>query len=143
MKVPDFATFGGTRSGYGTAWSLKLTTGKWVYKQLRRFAADSHFNDANLPHAGLVIDNGVLYGAGAGGGVYQSGAVYELTPPAKVDGAWGYKTLMSFKGLNANGNTPYGPLLLHDHLLYGANISGGDFAPACNNGCGTVFQINP
>ncbi len=53
-------TFGGTPSGYGTAWSLKLTDGKWVYKQLRRFAADSHFNDADLPHAGLVIDtNGV------------------------------------------------------------------------------------
>jgi hypothetical protein len=61
-------TFGGTPSGYGTAWSLKLTNGKWVYKRLRRFAADSHFNDANTPHAGLVIDtNSVLYGAGAGG----------------------------------------------------------------------------
>jgi uncharacterized repeat protein (TIGR03803 family) len=80
-------TFGGTPSGYGTALSLKLTNGKWVYKQLRRFAAGSHFNDANLPHAGLVIDtNGVLYGAGAGGGRYQSGAVYELTPPTKAAG---------------------------------------------------------
>jgi uncharacterized repeat protein (TIGR03803 family) len=137
-------TFGGTPSGYGTAWSLKLTDGKWVYKQLRRFAAGSHFNDANLPHAGLVIDaDGVLYGAAAGGGVYQSGAVYELTPPATVGGERGYKTLYSFKGLNANGNDPYGPLLLQGHLLYGANVSGGDLAPACNNGCGTVFRINP
>ncbi len=141
-------TSGGTPSGYGTAWSLKLTDGNWVYKQLRRFAADSHFNDANLPHAGLVIDtNGVLYGAGAGGGVYQSGAVYQLTPPAKVDGVWGYKTLYSFKGLNAYGNSPYGPLLLDDHLLYGTNVAGGDFTPACkavvDDGCGTVFQINP
>ena len=141
-------TFGGTPSGYGTAWSLKLTDGKWVYKQLRRFAAGSNFNDANLPHAGLVIDtNGVLYGAGAGGGVYQSGAVYQLTPPAKADGEWGYKTLYSFKGRNTNGDTPYGPLLLHDHLLFGANVAGGDFTQACNevsdDGCGTVFRINP
>ena len=141
-------TFGGTPSGYGTAWSLKLTDGKWVYKQLRRFAAGSHFNDANLPHAGLVIDtNGVLYGAGAGGGRYGSGAVYELTPPAKSGGEWGYTTLMSFKGRNTNGDTPYGPLLLHDHLLYGANVAGGDFTQACNEvsdlGCGTVFRINP
>jgi uncharacterized repeat protein (TIGR03803 family) len=141
-------TFGGTPTGYGTAWSLKLTGGKWVYKQLRRFAAGSHFNDANLLHAGLVIDtNGVLYGADAGGGVYQGGAVYELTPPATVSGEWGYKTLMSFKQRNTNGDDPYAPLLLHDHLLYGANISGGDFTPACNavsnDGCGTVFRINP
>jgi uncharacterized repeat protein (TIGR03803 family) len=141
-------TFGGTPSGYGTAWSLKLTDGKWVYKQLRRFAAGSHFNDANLPHAGLVIDaNGVLYGAGAGGGVYQSGAVYELTPPAKVDDEWAYKTLYSFKGQNTNGNSPYGPLMLNDNLLYGANVAGGDFTQACNavvdDGCGTVFRINP
>jgi uncharacterized repeat protein (TIGR03803 family) len=140
-------TLGGTPSGYGTAWSLKLTDGKWVYKQLRRFAAGSHFNDVNLPHAGLVIDtNGVLYGAGAGGGVYQSGAVYELTPPAKADGEWGYKTLYSFKGMNTNGNSPYGPLLLDDHLLYGANVAGGDIR-SCSavvaDGCGTVFRINP
>ena len=141
-------TFGGTPSGYGTAWSLKLTDGKWVYKQLRRFTADSHFNDVSYPHAGLVIDtNGVLYGAGAGGGRYGSGAVYQLTPPAKGDGAWGYTTLMSFKGRNTNGDDPYGPLLLNDHLLYGANVSGGDFTEACNAlsdlGCGTVFRINP
>ncbi len=141
-------TFGGTPTGYGTAWSLKLTDGKWVYKQLRRFAAGSHFNDVTYPHAGLVIDtNGVLYGAGAGGGRYGSGAVYELTPPAKSGGEWGYTTLMSFKGRNTNGDTPYGPLFLHDHLLYGANVAGGDFTQACNEvsnlGCGTVFRINP
>ena len=54
---------------------------------------------------------------------------------------------MSFKGRNTNGDDPYGPLLLHDHLLYGANVSGGDFIEACNAlsnlGCGTVFRINP
>ena len=83
-------TFGGTPTGYGTAWSLKLVGGAWVYKQLRRFTATG-FNDANLPHSGLDIDgNGVLYGAGAGGGLYQSGAVYQLTPPATSGGAWGY-----------------------------------------------------
>ena len=80
----------------------------------------------------MIDTNGKLYGAGAGGGRYGSGAVYELTPPAKGDGAWGYTTLMSFKGRNTNGDDPYGPLLLHDHLLFGANISGGDFTEACN-----------
>ena len=141
-------TFGGTPLGYGTAWSLKLVSGKWVYKQLRRFASGSNFYDANLPHGGLVIDtNGVLYGDGAGGGLYESGAVYELTAPAKAGGAWGYKTLYSFKDLNTNGNSPYGPLLLENHLLYGANLAGGDITPECDvvvdDGCGTVFRVNP
>ena len=53
----------------------------------------------------------------------------------------------SFKAMNANGDTPYAPLLLHNGLLYGANLAGGDFTAACealvNDGCGTVFRINP
>ena len=55
---------------------------------------------------------------------------------------------MSFKQRNTNGDARYGPLLLNKNLLYGANISGGDFTQACievsgDEGCGTVFRINP
>jgi uncharacterized repeat protein (TIGR03803 family) len=138
-------SFGGTPSGYGTAWSLKLDGGQWVYAQLRIFAG-SDPNDANLPHSGLVIDSaGVLYGTGAGGGLYQSGAVYKLMPPASAGGVWGYQTLYSFKSRDTDGDAPYGDILLAKHVLYGVDLTGGDisFSGTCINGCGTVFRVSP
>ena len=70
-------SFGGTPSGYGTAWSIKLVNGTWVYKQLYRFGSPG-----NLPHSGLIMgSDGTLYGTGAGGGAYQSGVIYRLLPP--------------------------------------------------------------
>jgi len=138
-------TFGGNPLGYGTAWSLQLVSGQWVYTQLRIFVSADPL-DANLPHSGLVIDtNGTLYGTGAGGGQNQSGAVYKLTPPATAGGAWGYQTLYSFASLTSNGDVPYADLLLHNHLLYGTDLTGGDisFSGTCINGCGTVFEVNP
>jgi uncharacterized repeat protein (TIGR03803 family) len=140
---------GGTALGYGTAWSLKPVGDKWVYKQLRRFTVEDR-NDANTPHSGLEIDtNGVLYGAGGGGGQHQCGAVYKLTPPKTADGKWGYDTLYSDQCFpsDPDGDLPDGDLLLHNHLLYGVNAAGGPNTVACSNdtdiGCGAVFRIKP
>ena len=44
-------SFGGTPGGYGTAWSLKLIAGKWVYKQIRRFDCDEHDPRGREPSA--------------------------------------------------------------------------------------------
>ncbi len=142
-------SFGGTPSGYGTAWSLKLVNGKWIYSQLRRFnSTNTTREDANLPHSGLVLGpGGVLYGSGAGGGHYQSGALYQLTPPTHPNTPWGYKTLFSFIGRNIVGDTPYGVLRLSNGYLYGENLSGGHittgFGSLCPDGCGTVFRLKP
>lgn len=141
--------FGGTPSGYGTAWSIKHVGSKWVYKQIRRFnSTDTTREDANLPHSGFVIGStGILYGTGAGGGHYQSGAIYKLTPPTIAGGTWGYKTLHSFHGRDPNGETPYAVLTRANGYLYGANLSGGHitygFGTPCPDGCGTVFRQKP
>lgn len=137
--------FGGTPGGYGTAWSLKLTAGKWVYKQIRRFTStNTTREDANLPHSGLVQYGGALYGTGAGGGHFQSGAIYKLTPPRTAGGPWGYVTLRSFVGRNSNGDTPFADVTINKGYLYGSNLTGGRFTSGfntpCPSGCGTVFR---
>jgi hypothetical protein len=87
---------------------------------------------------------GALYGTGAGGGHFQSGAIYKLTPPRTVGGAWGYLTLHSFVGRNANGETPFADATISKGFLYGSNLAGGritsGFGTPCPSGCGTVFR---
>jgi uncharacterized repeat protein (TIGR03803 family) len=138
-------TFGGTPSGYGTAWSIKHVGTKWVYKQLYIFAGQGHNNDANLPHSGFIAGpGGSLYGTGAGGGTYQSGALYQLLPPKPGTTRWTYRTLHSFKGRDPNGDTPYGDITSRLGTIYGENLSGGHVGSSnCNDGCGTVFTYKP
>jgi uncharacterized repeat protein (TIGR03803 family) len=133
--------FGGTPSGYGTAWSIVFRNGKWIYRQLRIFVKEGPL-DANIPHSGLVLaPNGALYGTGSGGGRWQDGAIYRLK---KSGGVWLYKTLYSFKGRNSNGNIPSGYLTLNKGVLFGTNLSGGRVGiPGCTDGCGTTFAFKP
>ncbi len=130
---------GGTPNGYGTAWSWSSSKG---YKQIYRFVA-AQSTSANTPHSGLVIDSkGNLYGTGGGGGAYQCGAAFKLTPGS--NGTFTYNTMYSFVCHNTNGNIPYN-VLLKNNLIYGTNVQGGDLTGACaeHEGCGTVFEINP
>jgi len=139
-------TFGGTPSGYGTAWSIKKAGSKWDYKQLYIFAGNGHPLDANLPHSGLVAGPaGSLYGTGAGGGKFQEGAIYQLTPPATAGQKWGYKTLHSFNGRDPHGDTPYPDIVVHKGTIYGGTLSGGYITNSgdCINGCGTIFSYQP
>lgn len=128
-------TFGGSPSGYGTAWSLTPGAGgTWAYAQLYIFGSPS-----NLPHSGLVIDAaGNLYGTAAGGGASGSGTLYRLSPP-KTGKTWVLTVLRSFKGRDTNGDTPYADIALKGGALYGTNLTGGN-VNLCGNGCGTVFR---
>jgi uncharacterized repeat protein (TIGR03803 family) len=134
-------TIGGSPpSGYGTAWSLKFNGSTWDYKQLYIFGSPG-----NLPHNGLILAaDGNLYGTGAGGGDFQNGVIYRLVRPATQGGQWTYQLLHSFKGIDPNGDTPYGDLLYANGKFYGENLSGGDTAgcPQSVVGCGTVFQYS-
>ena len=134
-------SFGGSPSGYGTAWSIKLVNAKWVYTQLYIFGSAG-----NLPHSGLIMGkDGALYGTGAGGGAYQSGVIYRLLPPATSGGTWTYQLLHSFIGRDTNGDDPYGDLLYANDKFYGENLTGGDITDCSSapGGCGTVFQYRP
>jgi uncharacterized repeat protein (TIGR03803 family) len=133
-------TFGGSVSGYGTAWSFKPSgktrSATGVYKQLQIFGSAG-----NLPHSGFVrAKDGSLYGTGAGGGKFQEGVIYKLTPP-KSGNKWNYTLLHSFKGRDKDGDTPYGDLVLRAGVLYGTTLTGGKFSGTCGDGCGTVFRF--
>jgi uncharacterized repeat protein (TIGR03803 family) len=52
-------------------------------------------------------------------------------------------TLYTFPG-GANGANPSGQLVADNHgNFYGVTYGGGLVAPACLNGCGTVFELSP
>ncbi|MGO9648035.1 MAG: choice-of-anchor tandem repeat GloVer-containing protein [Terriglobales bacterium] len=80
--------------------------------------------DANAIYSQVALDaKGNLYGTGAGGAAYNSGAVFELSPNG--DGSWNEGVLHSF-GAPGDGAYPYGPVTLGaGGVLYGATSGGG------------------
>jgi uncharacterized repeat protein (TIGR03803 family) len=68
-------------AGYGTVFELSPpATGEtiWTSKVLHSF--DNNGVDGFEPYAGLVLDDGSLYGLTPGGGTYSYGTVFEVTP---------------------------------------------------------------
>jgi uncharacterized repeat protein (TIGR03803 family) len=107
--------------------------------------------DGMTPLSGFVADKaGNLYGVtsiggngncsdfGGGGGC---GAVYELSPPAKLGGAWTETVLYNFQG-GADGDEVIGSLIFDAKgNLYGTSALGG--GGTCTYGCGTIFELVP
>jgi uncharacterized repeat protein (TIGR03803 family) len=104
------------------------------YKVLHAFGGGS--DGAGL-YGGVAFDRqGRLYGTTSGGGLYEYGTVWQLTPQA--DGTWSERVLRSFRVNDPRGDEPQGGLLV-DSLgnLYGTAIFGGAHAG------GTVFKFSP
>lgn len=127
--------FGGSPSGYGTAWSFKPSGAGGTYRQLYIFGSPG-----NIPHGGVVLGPfGKLYGPAAGGGGFQSGAIYSLTRPT-TGTTWRYTLMHSFKGRSPGGDIPYAGIVIRGRTIFGTNLQGGNLI-RCNNGCGTVFKL--
>ena len=123
--------YGGAH-GYGTVFELTPNgDGSWTESVLHSF----NYSDGEVPFAGLIFDAaGNLYGTTAGGGAYDAGTVFQLTPNG--DGSWTESVLHSFNG--KDGRQPLSSLIFDaGGNLYGATYSGGAF------GDGTVFQLTP
>lgn len=89
--------------------------------------------DGGGPRAGVVLDKkGNLYGTTEGGGTYDGGTVFKLTPS-------GVETILhSFGGDSEDGAFPFAGVILDAQgNLYGTTASGG----AYNRG--TVFKVTP
>jgi uncharacterized repeat protein (TIGR03803 family) len=115
-----------------TVFELTPTAGGgWTEKVLHSFTLNT--GDGVGPQAGLVIDAaGNLYGTTVGGGAFDRGSVFELTPGA--GGTWTETVLYSF-----GGGVPQGSLILDAAgNLYGTTYVGGVYG----NG-GTVFELRP
>jgi uncharacterized repeat protein (TIGR03803 family) len=126
-------------SGCGTVFELTRTKDGWKYQVLYSFTGGS---DGGFPQTGLTWDSaGNLYGTTAGGGAYEWGTVFELSPNGQ--GGWTENTLHSFA--HGEGSSPAADLVFDDEgNLYGANSGGGSGGTSCNeNGCGTVFELTP
>jgi uncharacterized repeat protein (TIGR03803 family) len=95
---------GGGARGFGTVFELTpKAVGGWTEKTLHSF--NENGNDGSYPSAGLIFDAaGKLYGTTTGGGAYQYGTVFELSP--RAGGGWTEKILHSF---NDNGKDGYSP----------------------------------
>ena len=136
----------GTTNGGGTAGvAFKLAPPQdrdrpWKETIIHDFGSIRH--DAELPGGGLIADaKGDLYGA-APGGAHVRGAVYRLKPPTKRGGAWAYAILYNLGG-TPDGYQPESALTFDNAgNLYGTTEFGG-VEQQCQQGCGTVFGVQP
>lgn len=102
-------------------------------------------NSGPAPQGPLVMDaSGNLYGTTQGGGEYEQGAVFELSPGS--NGEWVERNLYSFGGAK-DGGLPYSGLVIDAQgNLYGTTVLGGNLGGVncqVGGGCGTVFELSP
>jgi uncharacterized repeat protein (TIGR03803 family) len=117
----------------------KLTPGAagWTEQTIFTFNPDETATQGSVPFGGLAIDSlGNLYGTTAGGGVYEQGTVFELSPPATGNGAYSEKILWNFNGTTDGGNPYSRPVFDDAGNLYGTASSGGSY------GFGVFYEVN-
>ena len=138
------AESGGNHGNYGAVYKLTPPPpgkAKWTEAAIYRFRGGT---DCQNPTGGVVADAaGALYGTSSGGGPNNSGAVFQLTPPAPGKKAWTEKTLYTFRPGGQDGYGPFGGVIIGPSgALYGTSSVGG--GTGCGGrGCGTVFQVTP
>ena len=91
--------------------------------------------DGDTPNSALTIDAaGNIYGTTYGGGIYDGGTVFKLTPS---NGQWTYTSLHDFED-QQDGYYPYGTVVFDKAgNMYGTTEGAGGGVP------GVVFQIVP
>lgn len=125
----DGGSCSSSSSGCGLVFELSPSGGGWKETVLYAFSGP----DGSVPEAGVVFDShGNLYGTTAGGGAYNDGTVFELTP---TEGGWQERVLYSFTGGSDGGTLPYGVTLDGAGNVYGTTFFGG----ASNQG--VLFQL--
>jgi uncharacterized repeat protein (TIGR03803 family) len=119
----------------GAAWELSPNSGGWAITVLHAFSGGL---DGRYAYGGLILDaSGNAYGTTGRGGRFDRGVAFKLTPNGS--GAWAFTVLHSFTG-NKFGGIPTAGLLLDGvGNLYGTAAIGGN--PACQSGCGVVFEL--
>lgn len=126
----------------GTVFELQrpnTKTGQWQIEVLHNFTGEP---DGATPYAGLTFDQeGNLWGTTWRGGMYDGGAVYELSPPKGQGQGWTESVVYSFDGTD-NIQSPEGPVAFDvSGNLYSTTLTGGDQNCDGGFGCGVVFQL--
>lgn len=128
-------TSGGGLYGWGMVFELSPVAGrKWTERILHNFNYNGE--DGVQPTSGLAFDAaGNLFGTAAGG-VYNWGAVFELSPGQ--NGKWTENILHNFNLRAGDGSNPAGAVTIDaSGNLYGSTLSGGLYT------YGTVFELTP
>jgi len=133
---------GGTVTGSGTVFELRLSSGSWTLTTLHTFGSNL---DGAMPSGRLIIDSGGnLYGTTVLGGASVTqgnyGTVFELSP---VPGGWNESVIYNFTGGTDGGGSAAGLTLDMAGNLYGTAVVGGQKNSACLSGCGVVFELSP
>jgi uncharacterized repeat protein (TIGR03803 family) len=131
-------TLYGGRYGYGSVFRLAPppSPGKmWTETVLYSFLGGI---DGSSPSAGLVADSvGNLYGTAPGGGRFNTGVVYRLSPPRGHGSAWKQTVIFTFDHHRGDGNPAAGLIFDGAGNLYGSSVNGG----AAHRG--TIFELVP
>lgn len=112
---------------YGTVFELSPSNGGWAYNVLYAFKGG---NDGGQPTAGLILNNGNLYGAAESFGKNGGGTVYELTPSN------GTSTLNVLASLTGSGGLVAPITMDSTGTIYGTNFFDGAY------GYGSVFRLS-
>ncbi len=133
----------GTASGgqyfSGIVFKLSRSTGAWKETILYQFTG---LADGASPNGGLLLDSsGNLYGTTTGGGAFNAGTVFRISPTGQES------VLYSFTG-GTDGQGPVGSLVADKQgNLYGTTSAGGNMNSKCTGGfgpgCGVVFKLTP
>jgi uncharacterized repeat protein (TIGR03803 family) len=127
--------------GCGTVFKLtRGTNGKWQHTVLYKFKG---IPDGDFPRAGVILDQGNLYGTTQFGGniscnfssdLQGCGTVFELAPAN--DGHWKHTVIDRF-GVGDGGGPPSGLIADAHGNFYGT------MAQQFNGGCGMVYELSP
>jgi uncharacterized repeat protein (TIGR03803 family) len=141
---PDNTCYVGGNQGCGTVFKIDSNG---TYSVLYAFNGATQ-GDGTWPYSKLVQDSaGNLYGTTLYGGTGTAcgpyfgggcGTVYKIDPS-------GNETVVySFTDSNGDGDSPLSLALAPNGVLYGITNAGGDLSCTdADNGCGTVFQLDP
>jgi uncharacterized repeat protein (TIGR03803 family) len=125
---------GGNWSAKGTVFELSpQAVGYWTVKTLHVFENGS---DAFYAGSGVMFDTfGNLLGATCGGGLFNGGTLFELSPTSR--GPWTEKILYNFASSSTDGICPTGLTPDLAGNLFGTATGGG------THNYGTVFELTP
>lgn len=124
-------------NGYGVVYELMPTpSGQWNEKILWTFSGGT---DGGYPGCDLIFDKqGNLYSTATGGGPYEDGVVFKLTPDGQ--GGWQESVIYGFPDAQ-NGGVPFSRLTMDAAgNMYGVSKGG---INACDSGCGVVYRLHP
>jgi uncharacterized repeat protein (TIGR03803 family) len=136
----------GNYDGCGTVFSVDPHTGieKVIYSFCGKPRIYQECADGVFPAASLISVNGTLYGTSMRGGRIGCGGlgcgtVFSLDPSTGTE-----KVLYHFCSEQncADGAEPHASVIDVNGTLYGTTYRGGS-ATECNEGCGTVFSVDP